>query len=137
MALRRYIVGIVFFVLLIWGPIDHSWTAWIIVRVSYLIIIPILFWYILKYIWYYCKPSIETEDRFERALTGATSGVLTTLAIIEASSKTHIGNSMRILTRDGWEDVGNDVILQGANWGGAIVLFFFAAIAFWYSVSKK
>ena len=73
----------------------------------------------------------------ERALAGATSGVLFVLAIIEATRKYHIGNTMTVQTRDGWEDVGDYIILHGANWGGAFILFISAIIAFWYSISKR
>ena len=83
------------------------------------------------------QPSIESEDRLERALSSATSGILFALAIIEATSKTHISNTMSIQTRDGIEDVGDYIIQQGANRGGALILFSLAAVAFWYSISKR
>jgi succinate dehydrogenase hydrophobic anchor subunit len=134
---RKYIVGVVFVTLLIWGPIDHSWTLWFLIRGAYLVLIPILVWFLLIWLWSYWKPSIEIEDRFERALAGATSGVFFALSIIAATSKTHIGNTMSIQTRDGVEDVGDYILLQGANWGGALVFFILAAFAFWYSISKR
>lgn len=134
---RKYIVGVVFFSLLIWGPIDHSLNLWLLIRITYLIIIPVLVWFLLKWLWNYWQPSLETEDRLERSLASATSGVLFVLAIIEATRKFHIGNTMTVQTRDGWEDVGDYIIMQGANWGGAFILFIFAIIAFWYSISKR
>lgn len=134
---RKYIVGVVFVSLLIWGPIDHSWTLWLLIRTTYLILIPLLVWFLLKWVWSFWQPSIESEDRLERALASATGGVLFVLAIIEATAKTHIGNTLSIQTRDGIEDVGDYIILQGANWGGALILFIIAAFAFWYSISKR
>ena len=134
---RKYIVGVVFVSLLFWGPIDHSLKLWLLIRITYLIIIPVIVWFLFKWLWNYWQPNLETEDRLERALAGATSGVLFVLSIIEATRKFHIGNTMSVQTRDGWEDVGDYIILHGANWGGALVLFIFAIIAFWYSISKR
>ena len=137
MSSRRYIVFAVFISLLIWVPIDHSWELWLLFRIAYLILLPLLTWFLLKWLWQLWKPSIETEDRLERTLAGVTSGALFVLAIIEVTAKTHIENTMSKQTRDGIEDVGDYIIQQGANWGGAIVLIIIALLAFWFSISKR
>jgi hypothetical protein len=137
MKSRKYIVGVVFAYLILWGPIDESLKLWLVIRIAYIIIIPVLVWFLLKWIWNYWQPSLETEDRLERALAGVTSGVLFVLAIIEATSKYHIGNTMSVQTWHGWEDIGDYIILHEANWGGAFILFIFSIIAFWYSISKR
>lgn len=134
---KRYIVGIVFVSLLIWGPIDHSWPLWLLIRISYIILIPVLIWFLLKWIWIFWKPSVEFDDKFERALFSATSGVLLVLACLEATAKYHVDNTLWVRTRDGMEAVGDDIIRQGANWGAVITFFILALIAFWYSISKR
>ncbi|MEW5844390.1 MAG: hypothetical protein AB1775_14115 [Bacteroidota bacterium] len=134
---RKYIVGVVFIFLLILGPIDRSWTLWFLIRIAYLALIPILVWFLLKWVWSFLQPSAETEERIERALASVTSGVLFTLSIIAATSKTHVSNTLSLQTRDGFEDVGDYIISQGANWEGAVILFILGAFAFWYSISKR
>ena len=133
----KYLVGLIFVLLLIWGPINHTWTLWLLIRIGYLILIPLLMWFLLKLVWKFWNPNIELEDRIERALYSATSGVLIVLAIIEANAKTHIENTLSIQTRDGIEDVGDYITQQGVNWSAVIVLLIFAGIAFWFSISNR
>ena len=137
MTSQKYLVGIVFLVLLIWGPIDHSWPSWLAIRISYLILIPVIGWFLLKWIWRIWQPSTELEDRLIRALASITSGVLLVLAILELMSDTHIGNTLWIQTREGREAVGDDIIVQGPNWGASIILFVLAVLTFWYSIYKE
>ncbi len=134
---RKYLVGVVLISLLIWGPVEHSWPAWFVIRVSYLLIISILVWFLLKWIWILWKPDAEEENRLARALSAATSGVLLTLAIVEIIADTHIGNTMQVQTRDGIEDVGDFVIMKGPDFGNAFMLMIASAFAFWFSVSKE
>lgn len=137
MTSQKYLVGIVFIALLICGPIDHSWPAWLVIRISYLIVIPVIVWFLLKFIWRIWQPNTEAEDRLIRALASATSGVLFLLAIHELMSNTHIGNTMWIQTHEGQEAVGEDIILRGPDWGAVIILFILSIILFWYSTSKR
>ena len=137
MTSQKYLVGVVFISLLIWGPIDHSWPSWLAIRISYLIVIPIISWFLLKWIWRIWQPSAELEDRVIRALASATSGVLLVLAILELMSNTHIGNTMWIQTREGREAVGDDIILREPDWVAAIILFVLCAISFGYSISRR
>lgn len=137
MTSQKYLVGVVFLVLLIWGPIDHSWPSWLLIRISYLILIPVIVWFLLKWIWRIWQPNTEIEDRLIRALASATSGVLFVFAILELMSDTHIGNTMWIQTHEGREAVGDDIIVQGPDWGAAIILFVLAILTFWYSIYKE
>lgn len=137
MTSQKFIVGIVFIALLIWGPIDHSWPAWLAIRISYLIVFPVVIWFFLKWIWIIWQPNTELEDRLIRAIASATSGVFFVLAILELVSNTHIGNTMWIQTREGREAVGDDIILQGPDWVAAIILFILCAISFWHSISSR
>jgi len=137
MTSQKYLVGVVFISLLIWGPIDHSRSSWLAIRISCLIVIPVISWFLLKWIWSIWQPSAELEDRFIRGLASATSGVLLVLAILELMSDTHIGNTIWIQTREGREAVGDDIIVQGPDWGAAIILFILALLAFWYSLYKE
>ncbi|MBK8585561.1 MAG: phage holin family protein [Bacteroidetes bacterium] len=103
MNFREYLFGIIFLILLIWGPIDHSWPAWLAVRIGYLIFIPLAIWLLLGWAWNYWQPSNKLETTLERILSGAICMALFTFAGIEATSKNHIGNTQWIQTRDGLE----------------------------------
>ena len=137
MSSRKYIVGMVFVALLIWGPIDHSWPAWLVIRTSYLVAIPLATWFLVGWIWRVWQPDAVTENRLVRALAGATGGVFVVLAIFGAMAETHIGNTMWIRTRDGMEAVGDDIVLSGPDWGNVIMLIGAAGFAFWFSIAKR
>ena len=61
MGCRNYLVGVLVFVLLIWGPIDHSWPAWLAIRTGYLIAIPLATWFLLAWIWRVWQPDAASE----------------------------------------------------------------------------
>ncbi|MBN1185573.1 MAG: hypothetical protein JXB49_25025 [Bacteroidales bacterium] len=137
MAFRKYLAGTVFVVLLIWGPINESWPVWLGIRIGYLILIPFLVWVLLGWIWNHWQLNEKTDNILERILSGIISLTLFVLAIFEAVSDTHIGNTQWIRTRDGMEAVGDDIILQGPDWGFVFILVFFAIIILWFLVLKK
>jgi hypothetical protein len=134
---RKYLVGVIVAVLLVWGPLDHSWPAWFAIRMGYLIGVPVAAWFLLGWIWRLWQPDKATEIRFERTLSGATGGIFVVLAILEATADTHIGNTMWIRTRDGMEAVGDDIVLAGPDWGHVLILLAVAGFAFWFSVAKR
>ena len=136
MSSRKYLVGVLVVVLLIWGPLDHSWPAWLLIRTGYLIAIPLAAWFILGWIWRVWQPDAASENRLQRALGAATGGVLVVMAVLAAMAHTHIGNTMWVRTRDGMEAVGDDIVLPGPNWGNVIMLIAAAGFAFWFSVAK-
>jgi hypothetical protein len=137
MGSRKYLVGVVVVVLLIWGPIDHSWPAWFLIRTGYLITVPLTTWFLLGWVWKFWQPDEASEDISERVLAGLTGGVLVVLAIIEALSDTHIENTMSVRPRDGMEDLGDYVIVQGPDWGVVVILIILAGFAFWLSLTMR
>lgn len=137
MSSRKYLVGVVVVALLIWGPIDHSWPAWPVIRIGYLIAIPLATWFLLGWIWKVWKPHAEAENRLQRSLAGATAGVLLILAFLKAIAATHVGNTMWVNTRDGMEAVGEDVVLPGPDWGAVLILIAASGFSLWLSISKS
>ena len=137
MRFRNYLTGTIFAILLLWGPIDHSWPAWLAVRTGYLILIPLLVWFLLGWTWNHLKPTNKFEIKLERILSGLICIALFTLAIIEATSKTHIGNTQTIRTRDGLEDVGDDIVLPGPDYRNVFVIVIIALLVLWFGVLKK
>lgn len=137
MSSRKFLVGVLVLGLLIWGPIDHSTPAWLLIRLSYLIAVPLGAWFLLGRIWNVWKPSPASEDMLERALGAASGGVFVTLAVFAATADHHWGNTMWVQTRDGLEAVGDDVIRSGPDWHTAFALFAAAGFSFWFSIRKR
>ena len=122
---------------MIWGPIDHSWPAWLAIRIGYLIGIPLIALFVLHLIWRAWKPDEASEDRLQRTLASLTYGLFLVFAFLAATTKTHVGNTEWIQTRDGMEAVGDDVDLSGPDWSAVLMLAAAAGFAFWFSATKK
>ncbi len=137
MKFRNYFAGTILAVLLIWGPIDHSWPAWLAIRTGYLILVPLAIWFLFGWIWNYFQPSRKFEITLERILSGVIFIGLLTLAVLEATSKTHIGNTQWVTTRDGMEAVGDEVVVQGPSWGNVLIIVIIAALFLWFGVLRK
>ncbi len=137
MNFKSYLAGTIFWILLIWGPIEHSKPFGLAIRTGYLILIPLIIWLLLNWIWNRWQPNIKSEIILERILSGIICIALFVFAYFEAILNTHIGNTQQIQTRDGMEDVGEYVKLQGADWGNVFLLIIVALLVFWYGVLKK
>ncbi len=134
MTNRGYIVTVVTIILLLWGPIDHSWPFYMAIRLGYLVIIPLVTWFLFRLIWKIWDPDNEEEERLSRTLAGVTSGVFIVMAILAAYSDSHLGNTHVVRSGDGYEDVGDFIMLPGPDWGGVYVYTILAGVAFWYSI---
>jgi hypothetical protein len=134
MSIRNYLVGVLAFVLLIWGPIDHSWPVWFSIRALYLIAVPTAAWFILSWTWKVWHPGPLTENRLTRTLAGATAGALFVGAILAAQTNHHFECTHEVRTRDGYECAGDYVLVPGPDWGQALVLTLAAGFAFWFGV---
>jgi len=128
MASRKYLVGVVAAVLLIWGPLDHSWPAWMAIRIGYLILVPLATWFLLGWIWRKWQPSPGAEKRLQRSLAATTAGVLLVLAIIEAIADTHV-----LMT----EHMDEGIVVTGPNWLAVILLLIVSVYAFRFSMSES
>jgi hypothetical protein len=137
MNFKSYLSGTIFWILLIWGPIDHSNQFGLAIRIGYLILIPLIIWLLLNWVWNRWQPNIKSEIILERILSAIIGIALFVFAYFEAISTTHIGNTQQIQTRDGMEDVGEYVTIQGANWGNVFLLIIAALLVFWFGVLKK
>lgn len=137
MFFRQYLVAVIFIALLIWGPIDHSLKGWLIIRSAYLIIVPLLFYFLLVWIWNRWEPSEKVENILERTLSGLISGFLLLMAIFEATLNEHVANTKWIQTRDGMEAVGDDIVVSGPNWGNVVMLIIISIVVFGIGVMKR
>ena len=131
MGSREYLVGVLAFVLLIWGdPIDHSWPAWLLIRTAYLIAIPTAAWFALSWIWKVWRPDAAAENRLSRTLAGATAGVLLVGAVLAVHTDHHFECTQEVRTRDGSECVGDYVLVPGPDFRQAFLLTLVAGFAF-------
>ena len=136
MSCRKYLVGVLVFALLVWGPIDDSWPAWLAIRIGYLIAIPLATWFLLAWIWRVWQPDAASENQLKRVLAGATAGALLVLAIFEATADTHVDNTKWVRTYDGREAVGDWITLPGPDWVAVVMLLAASAFSLWISISK-
>ncbi len=137
MSFREYFITAIFIFLLIWGPLDHSWRGWLVIRIGYLTLIPLAIWLLLRLIWIRWQPSLAAEKIMEQILSGCISGFLLVLAVFEAVPNMHIGNTKWVPTRDGMEAVGEDIIRPGPDWGNVVVLVVIGLCFLWFGVVKR
>ncbi len=76
-GLRAFLVGILAFVLLFWGPLlGGGWAR------SYVIALPIAFWFVLAYVWRVWQPDAAAEDQLQRTVAAAVGGAFLLSAIL-------------------------------------------------------
>lgn len=137
MKFRAFLTLTVLFLLLIWGPIDHSWPYWLAVRIGYLVLVPLLVWALVGWLWARWSPSAKREHSLNCILSGLISIALLAFAFLEATSKTHVGNTQWIGTQNGMEAVGDDIVLHGPDYTNVFLLTVFALLFFGLGVLRK
>lgn len=137
MAFREYLTGIIYLVLLIWGPIDHDIEYGIVIRICYLIIIPFLFWLIIRWIWNYFDLNRNVDIILNKILSVLIAFTLVVFAVLETFSNYHIENTQVIQTRFVKEDVGDFIKLPGTDWGNVLFLILGSAFFIWLAFSKN
>lgn len=132
---RNYIVGIVFFALLILGPVQPYG---MIIRVSYLAAIPSILWLVLRYVGDKLDMAPSDNDRLSRGITAAIAGMLLLTAYQSATASYHNDCSQTVRAgQGGYECVGDIVTLKGPDTGAAFMWFVFAGVAFRIATSRK
>ena len=116
MHFRDSLTGIIFFALLIWGPVDHNGKLGMITRICYVVLIPLIIWLSLNWIWKSQQVSEKTERILNRILSGVITIALIVFALIEAFSIN--------------QSEGN------SNWGNVFLLIVLAAFSFYVTISK-
>jgi hypothetical protein len=137
MMFKKYLTGTILALLLIWGPVDHSWPNLLFVRIGYLIALPLIIYLLIGWIWKLCQPSDKIEDALNRILSVIICAGLFVLAFLEATSTTHFVNTETIRTRDGYEDVGDYIAVPGPDYANAIIIALVGVMFFWLGVLRK
>jgi hypothetical protein len=109
----------------------------LLIRTSYVVLIPIIVWLIFGWFLNLLYITDKTDAILNRILSTVISVVLFILAIIEATSKNHLGNTQTINTNVGNEDVGDYIELPGPDYGNVFVLVIFATLFLWHGVLRK
>ena len=68
---RAYLAGAVALAILIWWPHDQGW----LVRLGYLVLVPLVLWLVLFWVWKRWRPSKAVTEHLDVSLLAATSGL--------------------------------------------------------------
>lgn len=130
----KLIVGIIAAALLLFGPIEPYSLAF---RTGYLIIVPALVWFILKYVGKGLDIDKAYNDRINRAILTLLAGAFLFAAYNLFTATTHFDCTERIRTHDGAECVGDYFEVEGNDAGGAFITGGIGVAILWYSVAKR
>ena len=126
-----------FVILLVWGPINHSWQYFWVVHLTTLIVPPYLLFFLLEYLNKRFQLSLEIQKKIEKFFWTGWSVLLIIWAIDIFQTPYHFESTQVIRTRDGMEDVGDSVMLEGADIGGAFILIIMAMIILFFGVYQN
>lgn len=121
----RDVISVTFFIiLLIYGPIYSDITGGLIIRLSYLIILPYGLWFLLGWLWNNVLFIDEEIDNIiERITYGLIGLFLIFQAVLTFTAKNHLDNTMWVRTRDGYDAVGDDIMVSGPDYRLSFILF--------------
>lgn len=137
MFFKKYLTIVVFFLLLIWWPINHQSAQWPFFRIFYLLIIPLIVWISISLVWKKYTPPFKIEVILEKCLTSLICVIILFYAIKKGLNNSYLANTKTVRTFDGTEDVGDYVRVQGTDWGTIILLVTIALLIFWFGVIKR
>lgn len=131
---KQLIIGLFVAALFLWGPIEPYG---MFLRAAYLIILPLLLWFLLRY--FGDKSSLDqlANERITRGIAGVIAGLLFVEAGITFTSKFHTECDQEVRARDGTECVGDYVAVEGPDKAEGVFLLIAGGIAFHYSVKKN
>lgn len=127
MNFREYLVATIFFILLIFGPIDHSSKYGIAIRTLYIVLTPIISFIILNYIWKRTEPNEKVEILLSRVLSVLISIFLFIIAFKIATHKQNAAENT---------NVSNEIFIENLNYKTASLVVVFALIFLWLGVIK-
>ncbi len=132
---RNYLTAAVVFLLLLYGQVDSTKSFYILIRLSYVILIPLFIWFLIGWVWKKFNLTEHLDQILARILFCVFGCAMTVLAIFEFNAKTHIGNTQTVRTYDGYEDVGEDIILTGPDYRTILLYLVAAGFFFWIGIA--
>ena len=131
---RRFITGLVFILLLLFGPrSQHS----VYLFYVYLLAVPIIVWLLLRYWGAMWKITYHDNDRIFRVLVGTIAGGLLVGSYLSFTATKHLECTQYSNSRDDAECVGDYVVAKGPDKSGGMIEIMFAGFAFWLALSKR
>jgi len=131
---RNFLVGLVFALLLIFGPVEPYG---MIIRSIYLIIIPISVYFFLKYFGKKWTMDKISNDYLNRTIVACIAGALLVGAYLSMTANYHTECDQYVRTRDGGECVGDYITVKGSDKSAAFMQVIFAGFAIWYASAKR
>ncbi len=130
----NFIVIVFTGVILLWGPIEPYGAS---IRIAYLIILPVLLWYGLKYSRNFWEMDELTNNYLTRALTAMLAAGFFIMAYFAFTADYHSECTQEIQTRDGTECVGDYVQVEGPDIFQGLFLLVLGGYAINNAISKK
>lgn len=130
---RNLLALLVFVVLLLWGPIA---LYGMVIRTVYLIVLPALLWFGLRYFGSKWEADELANERLTRGIAGILAGALFVGAYLSFNAAYHSECTQTVRSRDEYECVGDYVRVPGGDRSGAFILAMFGILATWYAVAK-
>lgn len=132
---QTFILTVFFIALLIFGPIEPYG---LIIRIAYLIVLPALLYFLLKYIGNTYELDDGMNDRIGRSLASMIAGGFFVAAFITLTQKSHMEcDELLKVGRDEAECVGDYVRVSGPDYFQGIVFIAIGAVAVWYSLVRR
>lgn len=128
---RNYIVGLVFFALLMLGPVQPYG---MMVRTTYLILIPAAVWFALRLFGKHLDIDTQSNDYINRAITASLAGMLILAAYQAATAERHAVCTQS--APDG-DCIGDLITKSGPDNATAFMLVQFAGLAFWGAIMRR
>lgn len=129
-----FIVVLVFIALMLFGPVEPYGN---LIRICYLIFIPSILWVILHF--WGSKWNLDDlhNARINRTLYAIVAASLLVGAYFDFTRSYHLECDQYARTYDGQECVGDYIVVQGADIGGAMIQILFACFAGWLAFFSK
>lgn len=136
MYFRKYFLGVLCIYLFIWKPIYFDWEFFFLIELACLFLLYRILFYLSGFIWQRYNISPKMDSLFSRFLSGFFAVFFLSEAYLFATSKTHLGNSMRVVTRDGYENLGDDIVLPGPDYVLSFICILFSIALFNHTFSS-
>ena len=128
---RDLLVGIFFAVLLLWGPVEPFG---ITIRIAYLLILPGILWFILKYLGNKWRAGDAENRALTRKIVAVIAVALLFRSYLSFTASSHLECTQSIQTREGSECVGVYINVPGRDVSGTIVSAILGSFAIWYVI---
>jgi hypothetical protein len=125
---KKFLAGLVTFVLFLWAPPFAGSFGWVIGLVC-LLAIWTTTWFLLGWAWRIWKPDQAAEDRLMRTTAGTIAGALFVGAVFAVQSKYHWECTQEVRTQEGSECVGDYRRVPGPDKGGAFIMTIIGLLA--------